>query len=149
MTTVPDMAYLVANMTGILSAGLAVLSVAMMAYGIWTRNANSVLDKSKDLLAIAKESRNVFIAFLVVLLLTVAPSVRLGDKPVAIAVGDLTRTYCQGMVLVLFISLACSVLGAIRGPLLAGVKEHVGAIRLHAVVLAIAGMIMTYATTLS
>jgi len=147
--TIPDMAYAVANVTGFLSAGLAMLSVAMMAYGIWTRNVHNVLEKSKDLLATAKESRNVFIAFLAVLLFTVAPSVKLADKPATVAIADLVRTYCQGMVLVLLLALVCSVLGALRGPSLSGVKEHVGAIRLHAMVLAIAGMIMTYATTLS
>lgn len=144
MTTVPDMAYMAANLTGLASGLLSIASVLMAIYGMWAGRTGEVIDKSKDLLAIAKDARNVFLAFLVVLIFTVAPSIKVNDMEVAEAIASLTQKYCTFMVATLVGTFVCSAVGVFKGPLTQAVKEHLTAVRWHSLIFAIIGMLMTY-----
>lgn len=147
--TVPDLAYTAASLMALLSGLLSVASVIGTGYGIWTRQTGTLIDKCRDLLAIAKESRNVFLAFMAVLLFTVAPSVKVNDMGVAEAIADLTQRYSQFMIATLVASFVCSALGVFKGPLTQTIREHLGAARLHSLVFAIIGMLMTYVASMA
>lgn len=148
-TTVPDLAYIAANLMGILSGLLSVASVLGTVYGVWTRQVGIVIEKCKDLLVISKEARNVFLAFLAVLLFTVAPTVKVNDMSAAGAIAGLTRTYCQFMLVTLVGTFVCSAVGIFRNPLAQAIKEHIGDMRRNSLIFAILGMIMTYVTSLA
>ena len=149
MATIPDLAYSAANLTGLASGILSVVSVYGTAYALWVRRVGTMIDKNKDLLAIAKESRNVFLAFMAVLLVTVAPSVKVNDMKAAEAVCHLAQTYCTLMLITLAGTFVCSVIGVFKGPLTQTVKEYISSARMHSLVFAIAGMLMAYVTSLA
>lgn len=148
-TTVPDLVYTAANMTGLLSGILSVASVVGTGYGVWTRRTGTLLDKCRDLLVIAKDARNVFLAFMAVFLLTVAPSVTVQEMSAPEALVKLTRTYCSFMIATLVGTFICSAIGVVKGSLSQTVKEHLGQARAHSLVLAVLGLLMTYAVSLA